>query len=124
MPWQASFNQSLQCVELVYSQIVTPKELNDAFLEAVQILSDHNSRNVLADCSEMVGGHSMVDLYYLIDLYQSVGLRHDMREAIVLPSLQATASEVKFYEVACLNRGYHVKLFKSRELATQWLSKV
>lgn len=70
----------------------------------------------------MVGGHSIVDLYALIKLLESRDLR-GLKEAILMPSLQASRQDVEFYETACLNRGFNVKVFRDRQAALDWLAE-
>ena len=120
LAWSLKFNSELKIIELIYSGLVSPSELNDAFVAASSLLKKEQTSLALADCSKMVGGHSITDLYFLIILYESNDLR-GMKEAIILPSLKATIEEVKFYEMACLNMGYTVKIFSNVEDATTWL---
>ncbi|MFA7419688.1 MAG: hypothetical protein WCZ90_08370 [Melioribacteraceae bacterium] len=121
MPWDAKYNDEHNLVELIYKGKVTPVDLQEALLAAVKLANENNSILFFADCSEMEGGHSVVDLYGLISLYESVGLQHRMKEALLLPSLKSPKEDVKFYETACLNKGFNVKVFSQKEKALTWL---
>jgi hypothetical protein len=122
MPWSIKFNQDKRIIEITYSGTVTPQELHEAFLEAKTISSKHGTILFLADCTDMVGGHSVVDLYYLIALYEQNDLRNRIKEAIVLPSMKSPREEVQFYETACLNKGFNVKIFSDTTEAITWLA--
>jgi len=121
MAWAANYNRDHDLVELVYKGKVTPADLHEALLAAVKLAKENNCILFLADCSEMEGGHSVVDLYGLISLYESVGLQLKMKEALLLPSMKSPKEDVKFYETACLNKGFNVKVFSQKEKALTWL---
>ena len=70
-----------------------------------------------------MGGHSVVALYGLIGVFQSVGIDWRFREAVLMPSLDAAAEEVAFYETACRNRGFNVRVFRERGEALAWLGE-
>jgi|WetSurMetagenome_2_1015567.scaffolds.fasta_scaffold99660_3 hypothetical protein len=123
MPWTAQIDTSHHIVELTYSGIVTPSELKDALVAAAALSKQHNANLFLADCTRLVGGHSVSDLYLLISTYEAAGLHPGQKEALVLPSSQPSKEDVKFYEDACLNRGYLAKIFTNVEDARAWLHK-
>jgi hypothetical protein len=120
MGWNIKFNADNRIIELSYYGVVSPVELNDALTAAVSISQREGTVRFLADCSEMLGGHSITDLYFLISLYESVGAR-SMKEALILPFVDIAQDDVKFYETACLNRGFDVKVFNSVSEAMNWL---
>jgi hypothetical protein len=123
MPWKAKINESDRFIELTYSGIVTPDELQEALLAAVTLSKDHRTDLFFADCSSMAGGHSIADLYFLISAYPAAGARHGVKEALLLPRMESPAEEVRFYETACLNKGYTVKVFSEKHDALDWLGK-
>lgn len=121
MPWTIHFNPATQTVELAYTGVVSPKDLQEALVAALDLATKNQTSLFLADCTKMVGGHSVADLYFLISLFESSGFKREIKEAILLPSLQSSVEDVYFYETTCLNRGYNVKLFKKRDDALAWL---
>jgi dihydroorotase len=70
----------------------------------------------------MIGGHSVLDLYNLISLYKDSGFPNNFKEAILMPNLNDPVENVQFYETACLNRGYNVKVFNDKDNAVLWLT--
>jgi hypothetical protein len=123
MPFKLTESSHPQIIEIEYTGAVTPDELIAAFEVLAKEAQVRNSYKILADCSHLEGGHSILNLYYLIDLIEKAGIPHTMMEAIIQPQLTATQEEVRFYETACLNRGYNVRIFANREAALEWLIK-
>ena len=123
MPWNLQLHHDAELIELTYSGIVTPDALIDAFTTAAKLAKENNILLFLADCLDMLGGHSVVDLYSLIALFETLDIAPRSREALILPNLKASLQDVSFYETACLNRGYNVKVFKARQEALAWLTE-
>ena len=121
MPWSARYNTELSIVETVYAGTLTPGELAEAVHSTLELARKHGARLMLGDCTALSGGHSVVDLYFLIDLVVASGLAHELREALILPVLPASADNVRFWESTAFNRGLMVKLFDNREHAVDWL---
>jgi hypothetical protein len=122
MPWQTTLAENRTLIEITYSGVITPQDLQDALQAAIKLCNESEAApRILADCRGMTGGHSVVDLYYLIALYEKEKVPHTMKEAILLPALPATLEDVKFYETASLNKGYNVRLFETHDDALAWL---
>ena len=54
-------------------------------------------------------------------LYAEEGASHGIRIAVVVPADPAIRDLAKFYESACLNRGWQVCVLESRDAAMAWL---
>ncbi|MCX7098902.1 MAG: STAS/SEC14 domain-containing protein [Methylococcales bacterium] len=118
MAWTTKLNNNI--IELAFIGTVSATELKEALLASNTLSKDNNTLLILADCSTMLGGHTLADLYYIISLFESLDLRK-MKEALVLPNLDSSKEQVKFYETACLNRGFDVKIFPDTDTALAWL---
>lgn len=121
MPWQIKLAENNSHMEIVYSGVITPQELEEALRAILKLGRENGTTRILADCTGMTGGHSVFDLYYLIALYEKENVPHHMKEAILLPALPEKLEEVKFYETASLNKGYNVRLFENADDARSWL---
>lgn len=121
MPWQVTYYEDLSVIETRYEGIVSLPELRAAVAKTLEFVQKHNAPLLLADCSALRGGHSIVDLYDLVQHLDTVGVARGFREAVVLPELEAMIKEVKFWETAFGNRGFMVCSFSSRDAALQWL---
>jgi len=122
MAWNIKYNCDHKIIEITYSGIVSPSELNDALAAAMSLSQKECTLLVLADCTDIAGGHSVTDLFFLISLYEKHGLR-GMKEALILPALKSSIDQVLFYETACLNRGFNVKILRNSQEAIAWLKE-
>lgn len=120
MSWNLHYHPNDRIIELTYSGKVSPQELNDA-LDATRELADREqTAKVLANCLDMTGGHSVLDLYSLISRYDWQVIR-ELQEALVMPHRSFIAKIVRFYETAAVNRALKVRVFDNREAAWDWL---
>lgn len=120
MNWQTSYHEQEKVVELVYSGAVSRNELSASAATALEVARNHGANRVLADCSDMHGGHTIADLYYLSDWL--IGAKaHLMKEAVVLPTEAASSAMARFWETTCSNRGLRVRVFDHRDTARRWL---
>ena len=115
--------EELNYVEIIYNGNVAKDDLIAAFETSFETATKNNTQRYLADCTNLTGGHSVFDLYSLIGLFQQYKVQHTIREAIILPELDKMKENVAFYETAAENRGYIVKLFRTKYEALLWLSK-
>lgn len=122
MAWMVQFDESLNIVRSTYSGNVTPRELQSAFIAALELAKSKGCCRFFANCQEIESGHSSVDLYFLISQYAPNGLNHSMKEAVLLPKNQHAAKDILFYETACLNRGFNVRAFADTDKAINWLT--
>jgi len=123
MPWHISYLADLDAIVTVYSGVLSAEALQEAVQSTLALARQHGTKNFLADCGSLEGGHSVFNLYALAKLLESVGIPPDFREAIVLPQLDAPASDVRFWETTCRNRGFDVRVFKTVVDATAWLTE-
>lgn len=124
MPWKVRLLPDHPVIETCYTGRLTPEELATAIRETTGALRTHKVVRLLGDCRELEGGHSVVDLYYLAETMLASGLPVDLKEAVLLPVAAGTAGmaeNVKFWETACFNRGFCVRVFENRNDAVAWL---
>ena len=122
MPWNIKLNDEKKIVELAYFGVVSADDLNKALAAALKLSKENEIKLFLADCSQMIGGHSVTDLYYLATIYEASGFTRDMKEALLMPAMQSTHEQVKFYETTCLNNGFNVRIFNEVGEAINWLT--
>jgi hypothetical protein len=121
MPFEIKLLDDHKIIEISYAGDVTSPELLEAF-KAVILFSQKTGVGLfLADCTMMEGGHSLFDLFELIKQYDNTDFRDMGKEAVLLPNDEKAAENAVFYENACFNRGYNVKIFTDRETAVKWL---
>lgn len=123
MPWTFLDPDDKPWFELAYSGMVTAPELHAAFEALLPQAVSKGKRQILADCRDLLGGHTPADLLDLIERYDSQPMGHGFREAVLMrPGYSAEAA--RFYETACLNRGFQVQVFEERSAAEAWLRQM
>lgn len=121
MPWSVEYRSDPSYIETRYEGILRPDELRAAIEATMAASIKERTLRFLGDCSLLEGGHSVVDLYAMVDLLEASGVARGMREAIIMPFLAPAARDVQFWETAAMNRGFFVRLFPDREQALTWL---
>ncbi len=121
MPWDVSYLPDLNVVMTLYSGTIPAESLREAVRATLALAQDRGSRRFLADCSSLEGGHSILDLYELGKSIEESGVGRDLREAIVLPQLDVAATDVRFWETTCRNRGFDIRVFPTAAEARAWL---
>jgi hypothetical protein len=111
-------------IEIEYIGKVTNKELKDALTNALSLSKEKQVNRYLANCTQMRGGHSVVDLFNLVSDYRNE-IKADLsaKEAILSSQLPEIAPLIHFFEMAATNRGYNVKIFRDRDEALAWLKE-
>jgi hypothetical protein len=120
MPWTLTLHAHAGYIETAYTGLLTAAELNASVQENVRIARRENLYRFFSDCSKLEGGHTILDLYAVTDELEVLrGTRS--REALLMPQLEAVQRDVQFWEDACVNRGFVVRVFTAREPALAWL---
>ena len=121
MSWEVNHIESSGIVELKLVEVVTGDALREATGEAIRVAGQHDLHRGLIDASEQIRTGSMVDLVELPQQYADQGLSRDVRIALVMPKAKELHEVADFYETVCVNRGWQVQTFPSRDEAIAWL---
>lgn len=122
MSWDVKIIDEPKIMKLIYSGTVTPDQLKEALTTCVKLAKKENILRFVADTTSLVDGHSIFDLYAVIQLYDSIGFDHKIKEAVLIQVDSPVLEVASFYETACLNRGYNVKIFSDETQAIEWLT--
>lgn len=121
MAYHVERHQGTALVEVRYSGIVSAAELREAVVAARSLVGPEPLVRVLADCSQLEGGHTVFDLLALAqELPQMLG-SVECREAVVAPAGALAERDAQFWEAACSNRGLNTRAFHDRQSAERWL---
>ena len=122
MPWTVSSDDPT-LVTLVLSGTVVGVDLREATLAAVEAGRERHVMRFLVDATAVVRYPGELDVFVLpAKMYDDLGLdRHEVRVAVVAPAAEAPQEMVRFYETACVNRGWQVRTFDAPEPAIAWL---
>jgi hypothetical protein len=88
---------------------------------ANDLLQENKASRVLLDCSDAFLDVKLVDVFYLPECYNEIGVPRTARIALILPKGGQPSGIFEFYETVCRNKGYICKLFKTQQSAEQWL---
>ena len=119
MPCRVSLATELLHTEAIYSGTLTAADLKAAAGEIMALMQERGTTRLLADCTDIKGGHSVFDLYELADWIKAHAPH--LREAVVLPAIDLAADPVRFWKPPCRNRGIAVRIFNDRDAALRWL---
>ncbi len=123
MPWEARYLAAERLVESSYSGHVAPAELWEAASSTARLAVQRGTDRFLTNLSGMQDGHSLVDISETVRGYETLGLPHTMREALVVGADDASSDRARFYETACQNRGWNVRIFGDRARALAWVTE-
>lgn len=121
MGWKTDYNIKEKIIELEYTGIISGEDLKNAFVSTVDYINKHKTLLVLADCTKMTAGHTLFDLLGLLGDFEGLDFLREVKEALLLSPGQESASNISFWETACLNRGFKVKIFDNKQEAIKWL---
>jgi hypothetical protein len=125
MPWQTIVHTDLPIIETTYSGRLTKNDLSDAVRENLSLAHTHNRTRFLGDCTNLNGGHTIIDLYFLAkEVSREVSLNFGpylLKEAILIPSIPSMIEKINFWETIGQNGGFRVRVFRERQSAIDWL---
>ncbi|NTV91757.1 MAG: hypothetical protein HGA72_00315 [Chlorobiaceae bacterium] len=121
MPWRVIVNPHIPVIETCYSGVLTQAELSAAVEETISLAGKYRRNRFLADCTELDGGHSFTDLFFLADFVLNSDPDHLLKEAVITNNAPVASQNASFWETTCLNRGLKVRLFSDRQSAIDWL---
>ena len=87
MPRNVILHNEPVFVELVFAGSVLRHELELAAIWALEACERAATSRLLCDCTELAGGHSVGELYFVAERLSSLPMAVAAREAVVLPAL-------------------------------------
>ena len=123
MSLEIKFNNEYGIVESIFSNNVTNEELLRETKECIALAKENNSTLFLCDASNGISRMSIIHVFNLEKIHVKDKLNRISKIAIIEPSSKESKKFVGFYETACLNRGWNVKIFPERQSALVWLLK-
>lgn len=122
MPWRANQNREQEIVEVRLSGNLSTAEMNQCAERAIALAREAGIRCFLIDAADLETAPNIADILQLpAAVYANLGLDRQSRIAITLPRTQKARAAAQFYETACLNRGWNVKLVADLAGAADWM---
>ena len=124
MPYTMKYDDALGIIELVYKGPTSGCDLKESTSEAILLARQSNTLRCLIDVSGMDLKASLSDIIGLpAKQYEEEDLSRQSRVAILLPASYETTAAVRFFETACYNRGWQMRIFPERRSAVAWLTE-
>lgn len=120
MPWSVQVEPDREVVTVTFAGRLSPDALGAAFQSVLESCAELDSYRVLADCAAMEGGHSVLELYGMVERLSELHLPR-FREAVLRPRQSGAEGLTQFWEDAGVNRNLQVRLFDDRDAALEWL---
>lgn len=122
MPFTVSLLESAPIVLTEYVGRLRPAEVREAAMASIALGKEHGILRYLGDCRLLpVETGAVLDIYELVELFESMGLDRRMREALVIAGPARPREDLDFYETVAKNRGFNVRIFDDMEAARAWL---
>jgi hypothetical protein len=123
MTWTLEYNRTLRIVDVVFAGITSGRDLQEATTKCILLGKEQDTVQFLVDAAELELFAPLVDIIDLPDKqYVMEGLDRLSRVALVSPRSPKAKEAAYFYETACINRGWSVRLFPKRDDAIEWLT--
>jgi len=122
MSWTSEFNPELGIIETIFSVEMTGVEVREVTSFLISLGRKTGTTKFLVDASEIILVASIFDLYSLpAGQYVDEGADRSSCVALVIPRDEKAIEAFRFYETACRNRCWNVRLFQERQSAVNWL---
>ena len=116
------YNSKLNIIEIVHAGRTTKADLTAGTTKAIALSKEKGIFDVLIDTTEIELAASLFDIFNLpAKQYVEEALDHRIRIGLIQPKLSKEKENAEFYEIACVNRGWLVKIFLNRNDAIEWL---
>jgi hypothetical protein len=123
MTWTLEYSNKLRVIKLVYTGRTTGLDLQESTFKAIALSKEQGSLMFLVDSTEIELTASTFNLYDLPDRqYLAENLDRKSHVAVVLPRRPKEQEDARFYETACVNRGWFVMLFPNCDEGIEWLT--
>jgi hypothetical protein len=122
MPYDIKYNSALLAVELVFTGTLSGEDLRKCTDEGINLEKEHGVYAMLIDALDLEQPPSVTDVYDLPQQYDEGGFSKSNRLAFVRPRSPAANEVAQFYEDVCVNRGWRVQPFGTRDEAVAWLT--
>lgn len=120
MPFMIRYNPRLKAIETTFSGIVTETDVHAQMLARRAAAQTHNTSLAIVDVTQATLHLSLLFIYGLPELCESMGAKRPVRMALIDLNQQNTEA-IGFYQLVSQNRGWNVEVFPNLEQAETWL---
>ncbi len=120
MAFTTVYNADLHIVEVTYEGRASSNELKDEEEQSFALARKHNTDRFLVDLTNYESSLSSIQVLDGVSSYDDKAIR-PVCIAVVTPLSEDAQKDARFYETACVNRGWNAQTFKERQEAIDWL---
>ena len=122
MTWTVTHNSKLQIIEVVYTGITSGEDLQESTSKAIAMTKEFGISEVLVEITDITLDVTTMDIFKLpAHQYRTEQLDYRTHVALILPCREKERQDALFYETVCLNRGWLVRTFETRDESIAWL---
>jgi hypothetical protein len=122
MPSVVRHDKTLQLIEVVHTGTLTAKGLQESTDEGVALNVETGVNSILIDAAHLESAEYFLGVFDLPQQYAEGGLSRQACIALVMPKKTVARKIAQFYDDVCVNRGWTVKPFETRDAAVEWLT--
>ena len=115
-----TYNTDLGIVVITCEGEVSSDELISEQTTIFKLARENNTDMFLLDLSKYESSLSLFEVFGSISSYDNK-VNRQMCIAIVAPVSEEAREVARFYETACVNRGWNVRMFVKKGAAIEWL---
>ncbi|MGB5216856.1 MAG: hypothetical protein WBN66_01030 [Smithella sp.] len=123
MAWKVELDAENGFIHTVYSDIVTKNDILASTTETLKMISGKGPQKFLSEWINAISTLSTLDIFAIPGEWEAFEASKASVLALVVQEGVKSQKDAKFYENACVNRGWHVRIFTQRNDAIEWLKK-
>jgi hypothetical protein len=121
MPWEVKYMETENIVVILNSGELGNEDFVAEANEGWRVMQKYQAFSCLVDDRNYNHPAKVTDLYYLPDLYESLGIEKKVKVALLFSLDNPVVGDFKFFETVCQNRGYNFRVFYDESEAKSWL---
>ena len=123
MPWKVDLDTERGFIHSVYSGAVTKKDIWAGTAETLRLAAGRGPQKFFTEWIDATSDLSTMDIFVIPDEWEAAGIDRRSVLALVVERDTPYREDAVFYENACRNRGWRVRVFFDRNEAIDWLQE-
>ena len=121
MPWEVKYLPDEKVIAVTATGPVSTQDTRKQAEEAVKLYRETKATLALVNFYEAQTKFDLLDVYALPEFYNSIGMPHQARIAVVQPKEKQRIASYRFFETVCRNNAFNMKVCDTVPEAWTWL---
>ncbi len=122
MSWEVKFDAEQKIVEAICRGATSGQDMREMTSKCISLADKKGTLGFLIDARDVEFLASLTEIYNIpAKQFLNEGLCRSSRIALIQPGSEKSRFAARFFENACRNRNWNVRLFPCREDAIEWL---